>query len=280
MIRKRGFTLIELLIVIAIIAVLISILAPALQIAKEHATASVCLGNQKSLIKGWIMYHEENKGWLVGGSSYTGARDRWVEEPKETPVYAGDPPEPPFNDYVGSGNVTEEYRFNGLRAGKLWKYVKSIDAYHCPGDTRIYDNPAPLDVHQSYSVTGTMRGECVGGGFRNYAAEKIGSLKFPETKLVFVEEAIRDQWTNAGSWVMECTNPPSPYTSRWIDPMGYFHNEKSTLSFVDGHAIVKSWLDERTIKINNEGLAWPSPGIQPDNPDLQWLSHAYNSGVR
>jgi len=58
MINKRGFTLIELLIVVAIIAVLISILAPALQIAKEHATAASCLGNQKSLIGGWVLYHE------------------------------------------------------------------------------------------------------------------------------------------------------------------------------------------------------------------------------
>ena len=57
------------MIVVAIIAVLISILAPALQVAKEHATASVCLGNQKSLTGAWIFYHEGNRGRLVGGDA-------------------------------------------------------------------------------------------------------------------------------------------------------------------------------------------------------------------
>ena len=280
MIRKRGFTLIELLIVVAIIAVLISILAPALQLAKEHATAAACVGNQSILVGGWIMYHQENKGHIVGGSSYRSARDRWVEEPKQTPFYAGDPPQAPYNDYVGSGGVTDEYRYNGYRAGKLWKYVKSIEAYHCPGDTRIYDNPAPYDVHQSYSASGTMKGECVGGRFGNNAAEKITAFKFPETKMVFIEEAIRNQWTNAGSWVLQCNPVPNPNTTRWIDPMGYFHNERSTLSFADGHAIVKAWMDERTVKINNDGVAWPNPGIQPDNPDLQWLAQAYTLGIK
>lgn len=280
MIRKKGFTLIELLIVVAIIAILVSILAPALQLAKEHATAAACVGNQRILTGGWIMYHQENKNHLVGGSSYKGTRDRWVEEPKETPFYAGESSNDPYWDYVGSGAVTDEYRYNGYRAGKLWIYIKSIEAYHCPGDTRIYDKTTPYDVHQSYSITGTMKGECVGGGFGNNAAEKITGFKFPETKMVFIEEAVQGQWTNAGSWVMVCDPVPNPATTAWIDPMGYFHNERSTLSFADGHAIVKPWLDERTIDFNNDGWPWPVPGVQPDNPDLQWLAQAYTLGIK
>jgi prepilin-type N-terminal cleavage/methylation domain-containing protein len=90
----KGFTLIELLIVIAIIAVLLTILAPALQVAKEHATGAVCLGNQKNLIDAWIFYHDGNKGWLVGGCTFPDPvyEARWCEEPKRTPMYAGDPP--------------------------------------------------------------------------------------------------------------------------------------------------------------------------------------------
>ncbi len=61
----NGFTLIELLIVVAIIAVLISILAPALQSARDQAQMTVCFGNLSVLAKGWQMYATENKDLLM-----------------------------------------------------------------------------------------------------------------------------------------------------------------------------------------------------------------------
>ncbi|MBN1844721.1 MAG: prepilin-type N-terminal cleavage/methylation domain-containing protein, partial [Sedimentisphaerales bacterium] len=167
--KNRAFTLVELLIVIAIIALLITILAPALQVAKQQASGSVCLSNQKSLINGWVMYSSENKGWMVGGNNYNSqsdgatwaiSRDRWVERPKNTPYYAGDPVGPPYNDYANEQYFINdrELRFNGLKAGKLWDYVKTVKAYHCPGDHRFADN-YPNNLYQTYSITGAMRGE-------------------------------------------------------------------------------------------------------------------------
>ena len=44
---RHGFTLIELLVVVSIIALLVSILMPALRIAKEQATGALCLTRQK-----------------------------------------------------------------------------------------------------------------------------------------------------------------------------------------------------------------------------------------
>ena len=74
----KGFTLIELLVVISIIALLISILMPALNIAREQARLTVCKVNLRSVGLGLRLYEEDNDGLLPpqyilwGGSAVPG----------------------------------------------------------------------------------------------------------------------------------------------------------------------------------------------------------------
>lgn len=102
--RLRGFTLIEVLVVVAIIALLISILLPSLKKARDQAKSAVCMANQGSIARAEGSYQSTHKEWIPGSPLTTGYY--WAAN------YGG-PNNPPWNPFKPGFNpsVVEWYDY-------------------------------------------------------------------------------------------------------------------------------------------------------------------------
>lgn len=81
----KAFTLIKLLVVIAIIALLMAILIPALSAARKQAKGIACLANQKGLILAYVTYTSDSEDKIPSANTFGGHEDAefsWVKPPQ------------------------------------------------------------------------------------------------------------------------------------------------------------------------------------------------------
>jgi len=116
--RRRAFTLVELLVVIAIIGVLIALLLPAIQAARESARRSQCSNNFKQMGLGILNYENVHKQFPLP----------YVKKPKKHAFLVHVLP------YLELHNVYKQYRFDVDWSDKNNKAVVETDiaAFVCP----------------------------------------------------------------------------------------------------------------------------------------------------
>jgi prepilin-type N-terminal cleavage/methylation domain-containing protein len=138
--KKNAFTLIELLVVIAVIAVLMGILMPSLQKAREQAKIIRCASNMRQIVLALSTYTESNDGKLPPSPSLidpdgTGQNTGNYHRPNELNWRIGN-----AQGLVADPQSQKGYHYAGRYLGV---YLEDAGAFNCPLSALHKNTPWP-----------------------------------------------------------------------------------------------------------------------------------------
>jgi prepilin-type N-terminal cleavage/methylation domain-containing protein len=180
---QKGFTLVELLVVIAIIGVLVALLLPAVQAAREAARRTQCTNNLRQLALGMLNFDDANGGLPAAAISW---------DPAD---YTGKGPGTWYDDhgwYSQIGAFIEEQGWHDLiNFDVSFSHVDNnvarrtfISLYACPSDIGLqrneFDSPTWARIRGNYVVN---------FGNTNYGQVAIGDVAFGGAPLGPVENS-------------------------------------------------------------------------------------------
>jgi len=237
-----------LLVVIGIIAVLVGILMPAMNRAREEARRTLCLSNVRQLTAAWLMYANEHKGRYCSSNTQAApplSPNNWVTAFGHNGFHLGgfkDPLPDIFWSWNAAGVVSQD-----IKAGMIWPYTKDVGIYRCPSTVQT--------PNSSYQINGLLAGEI--GIPQTFFT--LSQIKHPSGTFVFIEGF------DPNGWLINSFKTPIYPSKQFANSgaPGQNHQQgNSTLggtaiSFADGHAIFWTYADPRTSQILNAGSTTP-----------------------
>lgn len=235
--QRSGFSLLELLVVVAVIAILASLLLPALASAKLKAQGLQCLSHGRQLTLGWLMYADDHDGWLCPNGNTP--KTAWVEGVMTF-------------DTNFSDNTNTLYLVDP-RYAKLGPYVSSAAVYQCPSDKSMVlvnrrSQRRVRTVAMNDAVGSNAEGSFLPASYGWKVYRKMQDITAPSPSGLWLLAEQHPDSINDGRFVVDCQNRDA--TARWIDFPANFHNRAGVVSFTDGHAEMHRWVDSRTLQPN------------------------------
>lgn len=190
--REAGFTLVELLVVIAIIGILVALLLPAVQAAREAARRAQCSNNLKQLGLACLNYESTKKAlppgtYLGEGSAWSAFILPYLEEGAMfSHLTIGDDPAgnyqwaTPDGEYTNVGELGDKYRNMEL-------VETVISSYRCPSmnlPEHVYDRSA-VNWLVMRRVPGSYIGVASGLIQTQYPSFWIDYEKHPQAKPLY-----------------------------------------------------------------------------------------------
>jgi len=250
--RGAAFTLVELLVVIGIIAIMISILLPALNHARKKAQSVNCASNMRQIYMACAMFAQDNKGHLprphlvaqLSSDPNFGNACCWCDQVSGATGHAD------LRD-APSGVANP-----GFTPSQLWKYMPSgqqgrEQIVMCPGDTgeKLFGHPIDPNLPRNYSYS--MNGLILQKGDINRPLPGtpptvmlgivLGRVKSAAERIMWFEElAPNDTWNITGRSIDDY--PSARHGSQEAlnalrDPFsrGYLYAGRGNFCFFDGH---------------------------------------------